>query len=361
MASDTASDTVSATTSTSAREVTEVANEANRPIVEEFEKLRRQIRFDMDHTRDRSQRMSNTFRLQVIDKVIDVVSKFPTKIESVDQLKGIKGIGKNTLKRIGEILETGKLGEIKSEVVTQSYLDIVEDLSEVFGIGRQLAYRLFRKYGVRSVDELKSLHEAGKVELPDVVVKGLKYHGIAKGKIPRVEIEEMDDYLHEVLLRIDPELFGIICGSYRRMATHSGDVDMLLVHPSVRTITSKLKMKVNYLETFLQHLRQDQFLVESLTAEDVTTKYMGLCRWKECPIRRIDIRFVPYDSYYTAILYFTGPKNFNRNMRRLAISLGYTLNEYALVDENGLRIPINSEKDAFDVLGMEYVPPEKRR
>ena len=55
--------------------------------------------------------------------------------------------------------------------------------------------------------------------------------------------------------------------------------------------------------------------------------------------------------------------NINKRMRALAEQLGYLLNEYGLYKLNGnkkIKIKITSEKDIFDKLGMEYLPPEKR-
>ena len=86
---------------------------------------------------------------------------------------------------------------------------------------------------------------------------------------------------------------------------------------------------------------------------------MGFCKYKDNPIRRIDIRFISYDSYYSALLYFTGSSNLNKKMRKIAKELGYKLSEYGLEKNNKL-IKINSEKDIFDKLNMEYLEPKFR-
>ena len=41
--------------------------------------------------------------------------------------------------------------------------------------------------------------------------------------------------------------------------------------------------------------------------------------------------------------------------------MGYTLNEYGLFDENNKMFKVNSEKEIFDILGMEYLSPELRK
>ena len=334
-------------------------NPKNKWLIDEFDKLKKQIRYDIDHTGDRKKRLVHSFRLQAIDKVIAVLLEFEDEITSSAQLKGIKGIGKGTMERIDEILSKGKLSEIIPEILDQEYLQYMEKLTEVYGVGQRKAYELYKDFGVKNIDDLKKLHKEGKISLPDAVLMGLKYYGIVQSDIPRNEIMEIDVYLHQILFEIDPELFGVICGSFRRLSERSGDIDMLIVHPH---ILDKNKLKINYLSVFVKQLIQDGFIVDSLTSEDSSTKYMGYCKYKNNPVRRIDIRFINYDSYYSAVLYFTGPKDFNRRMRSLALTLGYSLSEYGLTDiETGKIIHPSSEKEIFDILGMEYVAPKNRK
>jgi len=42
--------------------------------------------------------------------------------------------------------------------------------------------------------------------------------------------------------------------------------------------------------------------------------------------------------------------------------MGYTLNEYGLYNSNGnlVKNKVNNEKDIFDILDMEYLPPHMR-
>jgi len=98
-----------------------------------------------------------------------------------------------------------------------------------------------------------------------------------------------------------------------------------------------------------------------MTDKNYKTKYMGFLKYKNNPIRRIDIRFVTFDSYYPALLYFTGSAEHNKKLRRIAKSKGYKLSEYGLVNiKNNEKIMINSEKEIFDFLELEYVEPKNR-
>lgn len=331
----------------------------NENIINEFKKLIKQIQFDVDHSSNKKDKTSNIFRLQSTEKALKVIESFPVKIKSSEQLKEINGIGKGTIKRIDEILESGKLSEIKDSIINDNYSNYLEELEDVFGIGRKLAFDLFTKYDIKSIDDLKKLYENGKISLPENVIKGLKYYGISKTDIPRQEIDIIYNILLKELYTIDIHLFGTICGSYRRLKIKSNDIDFLLIHPKIKT--QKDLANNIYFKLFLQKLFKIGFIVESFTNTNVKSKFMGLCQLSnKYPVRRIDIRFIPFESYYYAMLYFTGSGEFNKKMRRIAIDNDYILNEYGLYDHNGKMYHVKSEKEIFDLLYMEYIQPDQR-
>lgn len=318
-------------------------------IINNFKLLIKQIQYDIDFTTGKEQ-LKNMFRLKAISTALKAIENFTEKIINSEQLKGIKGVGNGTMKRIDEILTTGKLEEIKINPKEEKYLEYISNLEEVFGIGRKTAYELFKTYKVKTVEELKEKYDKKEIELPDNIIKGLKYVNKIQGNIPRSEIDEIGKFLLETLIEVDFELFGTICGSYRRLTSTSNDVDFIIVHP---------KNKKNMLAKLIKILKNKDFIIDSFTEDNVKTKYMGIFHWKTDILRRIDIRYIPYKSYYTSLLYFTGSKNFNRKMRQLAITQNMTLNEYGIYENNKM-IKINSEKDVFDILKMEYVSPDKR-
>lgn len=329
----------------------------NSNIINQFELLIKQIQFDIDFSSGKQQ-LINTFRLKSITDVLQIIKKYPTKITKASELENIKGIGDKSIKRIDEILKTGKLKEIKISSDIDKYLKIIDELDDVIGIGRKKAYELFKKYDVKSIKDLQTKYKNGKIELPDNIIKGLKYMGKIHDKIPRTEIDSMIEILHKTAVKIDSQLFVTVCGSYRRETSTSGDIDVIIVHPSVKTLNDT--KSINYIELFVKALKEKKFIIDSLTEDDVYTKYMGICKIKNGLLRRIDIRYMPYESYYSAILYFTGSKDFNKKMRLVAISMGYKLNEYGLFDENNNQFKIKSENDIFNLLGMEYLIPSKR-
>jgi len=88
---------------------------------------------------------------------------------------------------------------------------------------------------------------------------------------------------------------------------------------------------------------------------------MGFCKYLDNPYRRIDIRFIPWKSYYTALLYFTGSAEHNKKLRTIALKKKYKLSEYNLIDlTTNTELKITSEKKIFELLDLDYVLPKFR-
>ncbi len=154
-----------------------------------------------------------------------------------------------------------------------------------------------------------------------------------------------------------------LCGSYRREKLTSNDIDILISKKGT-SFESKtqnhLERFVNKLKNPMKHNDNKPLLIDSMTDKKIKTKYMGFSKLLDNPPRRIDIRFINYDSYPSALLYFTGSKDLNTKMRNIAKSKGYKLSEYGLFDKDGKPFKVTSERDIFHKLDMEYISPQLR-
>ena len=355
-------------------------NLQNLHLIQEFEKLVKQIKMEylsaqMDN--NTKEMTMHQYRLQNIKKVLSTLKKIPFEITDSSQVKNIPGFGKGTLRRIEEILKTGKLSEIqpskptstsklskadKADKAGKKIAEQIQALTEVIGIGPKSAEKLVRVHGIHTVPELKKAIAEGKIQLPRDVVLGVKYWGKFQRDIPRKEVALIEKYLKLVVHKLNPNFDIMICGSYRRGKSTSGDIDVLLYSPTVKTLNQI--NRPSFLEKFVDELTIEGFVLDNLTYENFTTKYMGFSQLKNNPVRRIDIRFVPYESFYTAMLYFTGPGELNEEMRRQAKKHSMKLSEYGLykVNLDGTHTPlkIKSEEDVFKYLGMKYLTPTER-
>lgn len=329
----------------------------NENIVKWFKLLIKQLEFYVD-VKTGKDKLVYSFKLSSIKKALEVIENLDFEIKSGEQLKNYKNIGKGSIERINEILKTGKLAEVNEADISGKHLDYVDNLMKVFGIGRVVAYELYTKYGIKSVEDLKKAVEQKIIELPESIIKGIKYVDYIDTVIPRSEMDDIYIFLIKQSLLADKQMHIRMCGSYRREKPVSGDIDLIVAHPDI--MTKAQAKNSNLMQKFIEQLKKVNFIVDSFTSKKVPTKYMGICKYENNPIRRIDIRFIAQESYYTALLYFTGSGNWNRKMRKVAQSMGYKLNEYWLLDENKKPLPVTSELDIFNYLNMEYLQPPNR-
>jgi DNA polymerase (family 10) len=74
-----------------------------------------------------------------------------------------------------------------------------------------------------------------------------------------------------------------------------------------------------------------------------------------------DIRVLPSESWGAGLFYFTGNKNYNIEVRRIAIKQGYKLSEYGLFDkQTGKMVAGKTEQEICKKLGIKYLKPEQR-
>lgn len=195
---------------------------------------------------------------------------------------------------------------------------------------------------------------------------GLKHVDNINKRIPRQEIIEMEKIIKLIASKINKDIIVNICGSYRRGNTNSGDIDLLITHKKCLTQDEVKNVDPSPLNILIYNLTKIGFLVDHLTL-DGDTKYMGLCKLKgknNIP-RRIDIRFIAYQSYGAALLYFTGSGEFNKQMRLHALKRGYSINEYCLTKMNKRKKTdehkyFSNEKDIFTFLEYPFKLPTDR-
>lgn len=286
-----------------------------------------------------------------LSKAIENIKNYNGEIISGDQMRNkIKGIGEKISKRIDEILKNGCLELDSSDDINNS----IENILQITGVGIVTAKKWI-SLGITDIEKLKSAIKENKIKTTHHINIGIKYYEDIKKKIPKQEIDKINNFLL-IIKEIDNELIYEICGSYRRGLLESGDIDVLISNPKFYINIDKKK----YLEKIVKKLVDINFIIDKITLKG-NTKFMGICKLNNSIPRRIDIRVVDYCSYYTSLLYFTGNRNFNIYLRNLALKNNYSINEYFITDNtNNTLISLNSEKEIFDILKIPYLIPSER-
>ena len=291
-------------------------------------------------------------------KAIASVKNYHKKLETWEECSSLPFVGERLAKKIWEIVETGHLRRLDHVDPKQEAINL---FAGVWGAGPATA-EAWVSQGLKTLEDLKN---HGKLTRQQEI--GLKYYDEFLERMPREEAGQIEEVVKNAALEINPGLEAFACGSYRRGKPTCGDVDVIVSHPDG-------KSHEGVMTKLLDSLKSSGFLTDDLTfAENGEhRKYLGVCKLpgENTKHRRLDIIVVPYNEWACSLLYFTGSDYFNRSMRLLAKNNGMSLSEHSLntgvVRKGGEKIfegtplPVFSEKDVFDYLGLEYREPHER-
>ena len=281
--------------------------------------------------------LNDTYRERAYQNAYYSILKIDNIPETKKELSNIKNIGSGIANKIHEYIKTGEVKKLKTLKKQQKY---ILNLTSVLGIGPSLAKKLIKK-NIYNISILKKEFNKGNVKLTNAQQLGLKYYKELQERILRKDIDNFKDKIKK-----KTKILFKMMGSYRRGSKTSGDIDILIYD----------KKNVNRLNEFVNIISNNYKLVGKLSKGK--NKFSGIFRINN-KIRHIDVLYVPIESLYTAINYFTGSKEHNLRLREFAKQKGYKVSEYSLT-KNGKVIPVKSEKDLFDIIGMKYILPKNR-
>jgi len=290
----------------------------------------------------------NPFKSIAYRKAARTLLDLDEEIETIvaeGRLRSIPGIGEGIAKKILEYLETGQVKHY--EEARAGIPDSVLEIMNIPGMGPKTTALVYKELGIKSVDELEAAASAGKLrELPGMGAK--KEENILRG------IRLVRDGSKRILLGVAlPIVEAIIAelstvtgvemilpaGSLRRMKETVGDIDILAASEDGRRIVEAF--------TSLGCVRE--VLAAGDTKGSIITQD-GL---------QVDLRVVKAESFGAALQYFTGSKDHNVALRRLAQARGLKINEYG-VFRGEERIAGTTEEEVYRALDLPLIPPELR-
>jgi DNA polymerase (family 10) len=298
------------------------------------------------------------FRVRSYSKVAEILRNLPKDISEYVNLEEehmkekIPGIGDAIEHKIVEFLKIGKISELDDlkKEIPQGLLDMLE----IKDLGPKKAKKFYEELGIDTLEKLKK-------GLLDGSIENLK--GMGKKSVEKIleNLEHLEEYSkrtplgvifqdlmdikslmleHKKTIRVD------IAGSARRAKETIGDIDLLV------SCAEKDRSEV------LEFFEKQDFLkqVEASGDTKITARlHSGV---------QIDLRVVNDDEFGAAMQYFTGSKNHNVILRTIAKRLNFKINEYGIFkieDEKEIKVGGKEEKDIYEILEMQYIPPEIRQ
>lgn len=266
-------------------------------------------------------------------------------------LEEVPGVGVSIAEKIEELLKTGH-SKYYEGLRKKAPVDLSE-LTRVEGLGPKSVKKLYQKLGVKNLKDLERAVCAGKVKnlegfgekSEEKILTGIEFLKKSGGRLLLGSILPVANMIEKRLESLPGVDRATIAGSVRRRKETIGDVDILVIAKNPENVMSYF--------TKMPEVVHIIALGETKSSVKLSS---GL---------NVDLRVVPSESYGAALNYFTGSKDHNVSLRKLAIEKGWKLNEYGLFKvtrdkKHETRVAGESEKEIYKALGMEYVEPEMR-
>lgn len=303
------------------------------------------------------------FKVRAYRNAAVAVEALGENIEDVygrGELEKIKGVGKAIGKKIGEYIETGSMAYLE-EVRKEVHPDMLKML-DIHTLGPRKIMFIHRALGIETIKDLKKVAEEGRIEVldgfgkvsQDNILSGIRIFESYRGRMllgeAHPKAESIMEYLKERCAR---EISDIsVTGSLRRMCETIGDID-ILVAPSFANLRGREPAEIIsvVMEAFTGYPGVEAVLARGDTKSSIRLED-GV---------QVDLRVIEKSSWGAALQYFTGSKDHNVHLRKIAIERGLKINEYGLYDrDTGERIAGDDEVKVYEKLGLQYVPPEVR-
>ena len=275
------------------------------------------------------------------DDVSELYDKY-----GIDGLMKIPGVGKGIAQHIIEYLKTGKIE--KYEKIKSEYPIDFEDLFRIEGLGPKKAILLYKKLGIKNLNDLKKAAEEHKIaDIPgfgekseELILKNISMLDSLHGRILLAQGLNEARKIISYLTKSDFIDKCFIAGSTRRMKETLGDIDILA--------TSKDSKKT--MDLFINFEDARSVVIKGETKTTILLSTGVTC----------DLRVINDVSSGAALQYFTGSKDHNIKIRKIAIGNNYKLNEYGLFYNDSNIAAGKDEKFIYNRLNMDYIPPEMR-
>src|SRR2546427_2630551 len=268
---------------------------------------------------------SNPFEVRAYQNAARAVNGLDGDIEELarqGKLKGVPGLGSTSIKRIEEAVETGHIALYDELVETTPPIKL--EMMRIPGVGPKKINAIYNQLHVNSIPDLVQACEENKVAaLPgfgkktqDKIVQGIAFLAQHAGRFLYPVAEEEASHMYTVLKEL-PEIVRLqVAGSLRRRRETIGDIDMVV---SVADSASEgVRRKI--MDVFTS-----QPSVQAITGKGETKSSVVLSSGINMDLRVVNDSQFPYTLHH-----FTGSKEHHIPLRRRALSMNMTINDYGL-------------------------------
>jgi DNA polymerase (family X) len=291
------------------------------------------------------------FRARAYYRAADTIASLQENVTDIYGRQGVNGlleipaVGKAIASKIEEYLKGGKIQHLE-ELKAKVPIDI-DELYGIEGIGPKTIKMFYDKLQIKNLADLEKAATEGKLKtLPGFtekkeqdIFKRIEFFKRGKGRLIIGEVYPLVKQIEKRLQHIAGVKNAVAAGSIRRMKETIGDIDYLVAaNDPKRVIDFFVKMPE----------------VQEILGMGQAKAFVKLASGIDA-----DLLVVPEESWGAALQYFTGSKEHSVQLRKIAISKGFRLNEWGIF-KGDKRIAGATEEEVYKTLGLQWIPPEMR-
>jgi len=296
----------------------------------------------------------NPFRVRAYERAARTIEDLGEKLKVIadqDKLTTLPGIGADLAEKIKEMLKTGSLKyyqQLKKEIPSGLF-----DMLKIQGLGPKTVKLIYDKLGIDTIESLKKAIDAGKLnqiegireKTQENILRGIEFIKKSKEHFSFYEANKVAEKFIEKIKKFKGVKKIELAGSLRRKKSEVKDIDILAISKNPESVMDK----------FTKLDLADDVLAKGPTKSSIIAKENNI---------QVDLRVLDEKSFGSAMVYFTGSKDFNVRLRQLAIKKGYKINEYGVFDVASSKkeklLAAGTEREIFSLMKLDYIPAELR-
>ncbi len=266
-----------------------------------------------------------------------------------NRLKEIPGIGDSIAEKIKEVVETGDslfLKDLHEKVPVG-----LREMMRIPGLGPKSVATIFKEYGITTLEELKEAAKNKQIrKLPRMgskteltILRGIDFIEKDFDKMTLGISQPAAQYFKDQLCNLSDVSNVDIAGSLRRGNEFVSNVNLVVAVSKPEKIIKIISKNPQVREVF-----------------SVEEDRICLSTWSGV---KLIFHIVHTNDFYTALQYFTGSKKHNIKLQEHCKKNNLECNKlglFKITQNKEEKIIIKSEKQVYEILGMQFIPPELR-
>ena len=296
------------------------------------------------------------FQILAYQKAADSIESTTTQIKDLLQdnnLDKLPGVGSSIKSHIVELFKNGSVSHFDQALRNVS--PAIFPLLDIPSFGPKKAFKIveaFRLVDPESViDDVEKLAKNDKIAPLDTfgeksqndILRAIAEYRLGKTKSSRMVLSTALEISETILdyLKMDKNVIqAFTLGSLRRKKSTIGDVDI--------AVSSDDAIEV------LNHFNNYPYKDRIIERGDITSSIILSGN------KQVDLMVLKPEQFGSLLQHFTGSKEHNVKLREFALKKGFSLSEKGVKMKDGTTKTFESEKNFYNFLGLDFIPPELR-